>query len=118
MKSAIETTFDVVGGKWKGVILWKMLDVETIRFNELKRALGGKISSRILSKELRMLCDEGLIERKDYHSVPPKVEYCLTEYGKSIEAFMVPMNEWGLQHQSRKESKGEMIVNSKKMQKE
>lgn len=97
-KTPLDITLDVVCGKWKSRILWTLLQVENIRFNELQRLLGGTISARILSRELKMLLEDGLIERIDHEKVPPKVEYLITEYGRSTYPFLHAMNEWGKKH--------------------
>ncbi|MGV2621079.1 UNVERIFIED_CONTAM: helix-turn-helix domain-containing protein [Halobacillus marinus] len=96
--TGIDVTLDIVCGKWKGLILWQLLHIDSIRFNELRRSIEGNISSRILTRELKMLIDDGLIERIDYGTVPPKVEYRITPYGKTTSTFLESMNRWGLIH--------------------
>ncbi|WP_181350802.1 helix-turn-helix domain-containing protein [Thalassobacillus sp. CUG 92003] len=108
MGTSIGITLEVVCGKWKGLILWKLLHVESIRFNELKRAVDGDISSRILSRELNKLIEDGLVERIDFQEVPPKVAYKMTEYGQTTEVFLRSMNKWGLEHKKLSVSRSEM----------
>ena len=78
----VEGTLDVIGGKWKPLIIW-FLRKRVLRFSELQRALPG-ITDVMLSKQLRELEQDGIIKRKMYPQVPPKVEYSLTPLGKSI----------------------------------
>ncbi|GGF19963.1 hypothetical protein GCM10010954_18430 [Halobacillus andaensis] len=115
-EAGIDITLEVVCGKWKGIILWELLHEEKLRFNELRRSIDGKISSRILSRELRKLIDDGLVERIDYKTVPPRVEYRLTSYGHTTSSFLESMNKWGLAHKQMNASKSEMaeIINSEK----
>ncbi|MFZ0368135.1 MAG: helix-turn-helix domain-containing protein [Halobacillus sp.] len=114
-ETGIEITLEIVCGKWKGLILWKLLHEKPMRFNQLRREIDGEISSRILSRELRKLTDDGLIERIDYKKVPPKVEYRITPYGKTTASFLTSMNEWGLEHKRMSTSKKEMarLINKK-----
>ena len=92
----VEATLEVVGGKWKGVILYHLLS-ETIRFNELRRLMP-EITQRMLTKQLRELEADNLISRKVYPEIPPKVEYSMTEYGKTLAPVIHALQAWGLQH--------------------
>ena len=83
---------EVIGGKWKGVILYHLLD-GTKRFNELKR-LKPNITQRMLTLQLRELEADGIIHREVYREVPPKVEYSLTELGESLRPVILLMMEW------------------------
>ena len=72
-----------------------------MRFSELKRSIPG-ITQKMLTKHLRELEDEGIIDRLVYAQVPPKVEYSITDYGRSLESILVSMHEWGINHQKHK----------------
>ncbi|TMW73471.1 winged helix-turn-helix transcriptional regulator [Alteribacter natronophilus] len=98
---SIKTTLDVVCGKWKGIILLELVG-QTLRFNELKKQLPDA-SHQTLIKQLKELESDGLIERKAYPVVPPKVEYSLTPYGRNLERMLEEMADWGRDHQVRKE---------------
>lgn len=89
----VETTLDVIGGRWKVLIIHFLLE-DKKRFGELARSLGG-ISARTLSKQLRELEAHGVIDRKDYGEIPPRVEYSLTPLGKTLEPVLVAMDAWG-----------------------
>ncbi|UOR10944.1 winged helix-turn-helix transcriptional regulator [Halobacillus amylolyticus] len=93
VETGIDITLEVVCGKWKGLILWKLLHEEAVRFNELRRSIDGDISSRILSRELHKLIEDGLIERIDYETMPPKVEYQITPYGQTTASFLEIMKK-------------------------
>ena len=78
-----ETALDLIGGKWKGMILYYLCS-DTKRFNELMRLIPG-ITQRMLTKQLRDLEAQGIVHREVYPQVPPKVEYSLTDLGKTLE---------------------------------
>jgi len=86
-------TLDVIGGKWKGVILFHLLDGKK-RFNELKKLNSG-ITQRMLTLQLRELEADGIIHREVYPVIPPKVEYSLTGFGQSLKPIVLLMREWG-----------------------
>lgn len=95
----VKTTLKVIGGKWKPLILW-FLNGKIMRFNELHRSIEG-VTQKMLSQQLRELERDGLISRKVYPVVPPKVEYTLTEYGKTLHPLLGMMNKWGRTHSAK-----------------
>ena len=95
----VEATLDVIGGKWKVVILFWLKD-GTLRCGELRRKIPG-ISERMLIQQLRQLEDHGVVHREVYPEVPPKVEYSLTAYGRSLRPITDLMCEWGKKHMRR-----------------
>ncbi|KAB8311800.1 helix-turn-helix transcriptional regulator [Rahnella sp. Lac-M11] len=91
-------TLSLVSGKYKMIILYSLTgDTPVVRFNELKRRLG-RISFRTLSLTLKELESDGLIIRKEYPQIPPKVEYSLSERGQSLIPVLDMMCEWGNVH--------------------
>ncbi|NEE00986.1 winged helix-turn-helix transcriptional regulator [Phytoactinopolyspora halotolerans] len=86
---------DVVGGKWKSLILWELDNKGTRRFGELRRGLPG-VSEKVLIQQLRELEEDGIVHREVYREVPPRVEYSLTELGVSLNAALEPLGEWGM----------------------
>jgi DNA-binding HxlR family transcriptional regulator len=93
----IDATLDVIGGKWKPMIIYALND-ETLRFSQLLKRVQPKITQRMLTKQLRQLEEDGLITRKVYAEVPPKVEYSLTETGKSLMPILDQLCDWGYEH--------------------
>ena len=89
-----ESTLKIIGGRWKLMILRELCSGVS-RFGELKRGLEG-ISEKVLAQHLRELEKDGIIERKIYAEVPPKVEYSLTPSGKTLKPILDAMHEWGL----------------------
>lgn len=87
-------TVSVLSGRWKLSILGFLLDNQRLRYSELKRKMTG-ISERMLITQLKELEADGLIERISYPEVPPRVEYKLSDKGKSLESILVQMAEWG-----------------------
>ncbi|MEM9055536.1 MAG: helix-turn-helix domain-containing protein [Pseudomonadota bacterium] len=90
----VEAALELIGGKWKGVALYHLLLEEVMRFNQLQRALG-TVTQRMLTKQLRELEADGLVERTVYPVVPPKVEYRLTEKGRTLEPILLALQSWG-----------------------
>jgi len=93
----VETTLAVIGGRWKVLILQQLFD-GVKRFNELRRALGG-ITHKTLTQQLRELEADGIVSRKVYPQIPPKVEYSLTPLGKTLRPVLVAMHQWA-KHQT------------------
>lgn len=85
-------TLDVIGGKWKMLVVWMLGDGQPKRFGELRRLLG-EVTEKILTQQLRELEADRIIMRKIYAQVPPKVEYSLTEYGKSLLPILLSMSD-------------------------
>ncbi|HDR7951137.1 TPA: winged helix-turn-helix transcriptional regulator [Bacillus toyonensis] len=92
----IEATLDVVGGKWKVVLLCILLNGKK-RSSEIKRAMPN-ITQKMLTQQLRELESDGIINRTVHSQVPPKVEYSLSEYGQTLTAVLDCMCEWGQNH--------------------
>jgi DNA-binding HxlR family transcriptional regulator len=95
----VEAAVDVFGGKWKALILW-WLQQRTWRFAELRRQMPG-ITEKMLTRQLRELEVDGIVERRVYPTVPPKVEYSLTEYGRSLKRALRALCDWGRNHMER-----------------
>lgn len=89
----VETTLRVIEGRWKVLVLHHLLD-GVKRFNELNRLLVG-VSPRTLAKQLRELERDGILRRKVFSEIPPRVEYSLTPLGKSLEPVLLAMGDWG-----------------------
>jgi DNA-binding HxlR family transcriptional regulator len=110
---SVEATLEVIGGKWKGVILYHLTTSGTLRFSELQR-LKPDLSPRILTAQLRELEADGVVSRKVYAVVPPKVEYSLTDAGKSLKPLILAMQRWGDEHLVRTDAPlGRKPVSSK-----
>ena len=93
----IEATLDVIGGKWKPLIMYMLKD-GTLRFSQIMERVQPRITQRMLTKELRELEKDGLVIRKVYPQVPPKVEYTLTEKGWSLMPILDDLCDWGSEH--------------------
>jgi DNA-binding HxlR family transcriptional regulator len=93
----IEATLAVIGGKWKPLVIYE-LGEETLRFSQLLERVKPRITQRMLTKELRELERDGLVTRKVYPQVPPKVEYSLTEKGCTLIPILDELCEWGSEH--------------------
>jgi DNA-binding HxlR family transcriptional regulator len=90
---SVEAAIGLIDGKWKPVILFQLLS-GTLRFSELRRHLVN-VTPRMLTNQLRELEDDGLIDRKVYAQVPPKVEYSLSPLGRSMEPILIALKTWG-----------------------
>lgn len=93
----IEHTVNLIGHKWKVLILRNLFNNGTQRFNELNRGIHG-ISQKMLTQQLRQMETDGIIYRKVYPEVPPRVEYSLTALGESLKPILDEMNHWGIEH--------------------
>ena len=92
----VEATVDLIGGKYKAVILWHLMG-KTLRYSELHR-LVPKATDKMLAQQLRELESNGLISRKVYPVVPPKTEYSLTEFGKTLAPILDELCSWGTEY--------------------
>ncbi|MCM3746470.1 helix-turn-helix transcriptional regulator [Paenibacillus pasadenensis] len=92
----VEMTMDVIGGKWKCIVIHHLLDGSK-RYNELRRLMP-KVTQRMLTLQLRELERDGLVVRRVYNEVPPKVEYSLTEFGRELAPLVRSMMNWALKH--------------------
>ena len=95
----VETTLTLISDKWKVLILRDLL-TGTKRFGELKKSLGG-VSQKVLTSQLRQMEARGLLTRKVYAEVPPRVEYTLTELGYSLQPVLEAMRDWGEAYKKR-----------------
>ena len=93
----IEATLDVIGGKWKPLVIYQLKD-GTLRFNQIVGKVTPRITQRMLTKELRELEKDGLVIRKVYPQVPPKVEYSLTETAQTLIPILDQLCDWGYEH--------------------
>jgi len=89
----VETTLGLIGGKYKALILWHLSD-HTMRFSELKKAISGA-TAKMLTQQLRELESQALVHREVFPVIPPKVEYSLTDLGKSLMPVLISMRDWG-----------------------
>lgn len=95
---AVELTLQVIGGKWKPIILYHLGLSGTLRFSELKRIMPN-ITQKMLTQQLRELERDGLVRRTVYPQVPPKVEYDLTDLGASVLPLIDQLNDWGKEYE-------------------
>lgn len=92
----LDLALAVIGGKWKPLVLFHLAHGAR-RYGELKRAVGG-VSDKMLIQQLKELHADGVIARKDHQQVPPKVDYSLTPFGKTLADALVPLCAWGTEH--------------------
>lgn len=104
---SVEATLSLIDGKWKGVVLYHLFET-TLRFNEIRRRLPN-VTQRMLTSQLRELEADGLIDRKIYPQVPPKVEYSLSARGRSLEPVIMALKAWGDANVNLTEVKDELI---------
>lgn len=106
---AMDVTMDYIGGKWKTVVLW-YLRKDRKRFSELKRLIPN-ITEKMLSLQLKSLEKDGIVKRKLYREVPPRVEYYLTDFGKTLIPVLDEVARWG---RTLAETRGKLIEKNKK----
>lgn len=95
----VETTLTLIGDKWKVLILRDLMD-GTKRFGELRRSIGN-VTQKVLTAQLRAMEESGLVSRKVYAEVPPRVEYTLTETGYSLRPILDAMMSWGEEYKKK-----------------
>ncbi|WP_277587068.1 winged helix-turn-helix transcriptional regulator [Psychrobacillus antarcticus] len=93
-------TLSIISGKWKLLVIYYLSKNGAVRYNELQRMIG-KITYRTLSSTLKEMESDGLVHREEYPQIPPKVEYSLTEKGKSIWPIIQEMCQWGEQYKEK-----------------
>ena len=98
----VDTTLTLIGNKWQVLILRDLVLNETMRFKELQRSIG-KISQKVLTSNLRAMEEAGIVHREVFAEVPPRVEYSLTELGRTLKPVLDALWDWGV---SYKESRG------------
>jgi DNA-binding HxlR family transcriptional regulator len=97
----VEATLALIGGKWKGLVLYHLFAEEVLRFNEMRRRLPN-VTQRMLTSQLRELEADGFVVRKIYPEIPPKVEYRLSARGRSLEPVIRALKAWGDAHVVKK----------------
>jgi DNA-binding HxlR family transcriptional regulator len=100
----VTATMQVLGGKWKAILINAIYLTSPARFGELKRSVKG-ITQSMLTQQLRELEDDGLISRKIYAEIPPRVEYTLTDFGLTLSPIMQSMAKWGEEFRIKKQKK-------------
>ena len=98
----LDAALFVLGGKWKPLILFHLAHGAR-RYGELRRAVGG-VSDKVLIQQLKELQVDGIIDRFDHGEVPPKVEYSLTGFGRTLGKALAPLCEWGTKHSKKVEA--------------
>jgi DNA-binding HxlR family transcriptional regulator len=98
----VTATMQVLGGKWKAILINAIYLTSPARFGELKRSVKG-ITQSMLTQQLRELEDDGVISRKIYAEIPPRVEYTLTEFGLTLSPIMLSMAKWGEEFRMKKQ---------------
>jgi DNA-binding HxlR family transcriptional regulator len=96
----VEVTVDLIGGRWKPLILWHLRERGVLRHGELRRLIPG-VTQKMLTQQLRRLEEDGLVERREYPEVPPRVEYRLTEQGSGLHELLDRFCAWGLAQAER-----------------
>lgn len=98
----VTATMQVLGGKWKSILINAIYLTAPARFGELRRSVKG-ITQSMLTSQLRVLEDDGIINRKIYAEIPPRVEYTLTEFGLTLSPIMLAMAKWGEEYRMSKQ---------------
>lgn len=103
-KCPLRYALDKIGGKWKIPILWELNINGTMRFNQLKKEIHG-ITNTMLANSLQELINDGLVTRVQYNEMPLRVEYFLTDTGKSLFPILSQITDWGLEQQEKENKK-------------
>ena len=98
----LDVALHYIGGKWKPILLFYLHGAPR-RFGELKRLANG-ISEKVLIQQLRSLTEDGIVTRHDFMEVPPKVEYTITDYGRTLALALQPLCEWGNKNRAQYEA--------------
>ena len=98
----VRATMEIIGGKWKPVILYYIKTERVCRFGELQRYIP-HITKKVLTHQLRELERDGIVNRQVYQQLPPKVEYSLTAYGKTLKPILQAMAKWGMAHRAKRQ---------------
>jgi DNA-binding HxlR family transcriptional regulator len=93
----MEFTLNIIGGKWKPLIIWRLLNDGTLRYGQIKKSMN-KITHKMLSQQLKELEADGIINRVEFYEIPPRVEYSLTEKGITLTSILKSMVDWGNQN--------------------
>lgn len=93
----VEVTLDLIGGRWKPLILWQLNQRGVLRNGELLRLIPS-ITQKVLTQQLRQLEGDGLIARQQFNEIPPRVEYSLTPYGRELQGMLNLFSKWGSAH--------------------
>lgn len=104
----VEATLSVIGGRWKPILVCHLLNGKK-RYGELRR-LTPNATERMITLQLKELQADGIVKRHAYAEVPPRVEYELTEYGRSLELILVQMQEWGREFKNKQQLLEESIA--------
>jgi len=94
----VDTCLELIAGKWKSLILWKLSQYPVMRFGELQKAIP-HITKKMLTQQLRQLEQDRLVDREVYKQVPPKVEYSLSEFGETLRPVLEHIAQWGETHE-------------------